>query len=835
MTLEHNEDRETSPARRSTAAPRRRGLSLWVKISAGVAAPAILVAIGGFGMADSASHLRDEFDRVIQADNSLVAAAFEMEINTIGFGLGVLTHVQTDDPVGIERMADDRADFYRFRDIYDQNAVTDIEREFSVEATNLFGEFERLGTTLVAESDLYDTRLATYVTTAARFESAYGARDELTDAIERSIHQFADPSDNSDTAQMLLVELDQLTDASATSPPIKAAAAELIVANDAILATHATLSMGLATFIELRDRLDVLLDERIQVIANARLNDSSQAASSRADNVRRALLLGGIIAAIAAAASSWVVTRMVRRPIDSLAAAMRSVRMGDLDHRIDSTRNDELGDLSRDVDATTELLQRTTVSVQELQASQAELNRAHEMLAHRAMFDSLTGLPNRVNVVEQLTLSLQRRSGTDRSLAILYVDLDRFKFVNDTLGHAAGDELLVEASRRLTASVRSCDRVARLGGDEFVVVCDEFGDDAAQDELDRVALRVLQAFEGDFFLSCGEVFVSASIGIAIADDDHDADSLLSDADVALYRAKQAGRAVARYFEPTMRTQTEQRHRVEIELGRAIDDGDLRVLFQPIVHLPDSSLAGFEALVRWEHPEHGLLTPDRFIPLAEESSLVERIDEWVFESVCTQLVEWAATGDVPTLGVSVNVSGRHLSRPGYVDKVLSCIERHGLDATLITLEVTETALLEDPDRARLVLESLRSAGLRIGIDDFGTGYSSLSYLQQFSFDVLKIDRSFVAEVTTSPRSAAIVEASIALAHSLGYQVVAEGVENPGHLSILTDLGCELAQGYHFSPPVTSAVATSMLRGKLAWTAAVGGTESTDATRREPAMR
>ncbi len=931
------------PAARSMLRTSRRLTRLWVKISAGMAVLAVLTAVGGLVLALAARSAHRYVERVVEVDQPKAAAAYEMEINVVGYGLGVLRYLQAADPVGRARMADDRADFMRFHERYQSLASSAVERDFSARILAQFTAYDALGEQLVDRRDRREVHEAALVASEGELDRALDAAglDALEDQTESLVSEVMatigrierDSTVEKSAALALVDELPVLVE-SVGAPEVEDAVASVVVGALALLDVQSGLTDGVTEFVELREGLDELLDDQIQVIADAGLAEASERAATNTDTVRKLFLVGALAIALAAVVVGWGVARMVRRPVRDLAVALEAVRSGQLDHRIASTRRDELGDLARDLDATTDLLQRTTVSVDELQRSQAELRSreadtarltrvveaatdvialcnpsgtllhlnevgrralsggdagcearhytvlvhpdhhgmfndqamtttlgtghwrgefdlvSHDgtrspssvaMLAHRspagaveyvsviarditelrgalallarqAMFDPLTGLPNRQNVLDRLTAALARCRRSGRGLAVLYLDLDRFKEVNDNLGHAAGDVLLVDAARRLQAEVRTSDTVARLGGDEFAVICDDVPD---LEDVTRVARRILSVFEKGFHLDGVTVFVSASIGIAAAGAHHDAETLIADADVAMYRAKDAGRGVARYFDEAMRSEVEYRHRTELELRRAITEDELRVFYQPVVRLADASLVGFEALVRWQHPDRGLLSPDHFLLIAEESALVDRIDDWVFDRACRQVATWNDEATSP-VAISVNVSGRHLTSPGYVESVLGCLERHGVAPSSITLEVTETSLLGDPDRAQEVLASLRARGLSVSIDDFGTGYSSLSYLQRFAFDALKIDRSFVAEVTTTRRSTAIVAASVALARTLGYKVVAEGVENIPQISVLLDLGCDLAQGYFFSRPVSADKATAMVHGELPWT-------------------
>ena len=426
------------------------------------------------------------------------------------------------------------------------------------------------------------------------------------------------------------------------------------------------------------------------------------------------------------------------------------------------------------------------------------MRTAYGEAVHRANHDGLTGLANRSLVSEHLEMVLYEGRGHD--VTVLFVDLDRFKSVNDSFGHTVGDRVLVGVAQSLRACVRPGDLVGRLAGDEFVVVAENL----QRDEARRMAERITRAVSRP--LEVGEdreIVITASVGVTVAADGRDAGEVLRDADVAMYRAKQRGRARIEVFDRAMHTQLLDRVETEQSLRRAIARDELRVHYQPVYRLGQPSPVGVEALVRWERPDVGMVPPDRFIPLAEEVGLIIPIGLWVLRRACRQVARWRAEDPrLADLRVSVNLSARQFGDASLVASIATVLEATGLPAECLGLEITESVLLDDIDATEATLRALRALGVRLSIDDFGTGYSSLSYLKRFPVDEIKIDRSFTAGLVTDRADLAIVQAIIGLADAMDLEVVAEGVETDEQLTRLAELGCRLAQGYllaHPTPP------------------------------------
>jgi len=429
-----------------------------------------------------------------------------------------------------------------------------------------------------------------------------------------------------------------------------------------------------------------------------------------------------------------------------------------------------------------------------------ERKTAEEAMLHQAFHDALTGLPNRALFLDRLGQALTRRGRHGALTAVLFLDLDRFKWINDSLGHAAGDQLVVQVAARLTGALRTGDSVARFGGDEFVVLCDEL---AGEWEAVTIAERLDAALTEHFCVEGRDITVTASIGIATtaSASNPTADSLLRDADAAMYRAKERGRNRIESFQRGMRAIALERLEVESDLRRALDRGELRVHYQPVVRLSGAAMLGVEALVRWEHPERGLVPPGEFIPVAEETGLIQPLGAFVLTESCRQVAAWNRSNpDRAPLSVAVNLSARQMSATDLTRLVLRALNDSGLEPGLLCLEITESVLMEDVCASRNVLVSLKELGVRLGIDDFGTGYSSLLYLRRFPVDFLKVDRSFVSGLGENSEDGAIVAGVLGLAHALGVEAIAEGVEQPEQADKLAGLGCEIAQGFLWSKPL-----------------------------------
>jgi diguanylate cyclase (GGDEF)-like protein len=426
---------------------------------------------------------------------------------------------------------------------------------------------------------------------------------------------------------------------------------------------------------------------------------------------------------------------------------------------------------------------------------------AEEEQRYRALHDPLTALPNRTLLYDRIAHALSRARREPAVPAVLCIDLDRFKVVNDSLGHRAGDRLLVAVTERLQQALRPGDTLARLGGDEFVVLCDDL---AEAGQALSLAGRISNELTSPFQLDDEEVVITASIGMAYAREGHETpEILLQDADTAMYRAKEQGGARYEVIDEQVRSQAQQRLGRENDLRRAIERDELRLVYQPIVSATDGKLQGMEALLRWQHPRRGLLLPADFLPLAEETGLIVPIGAWVLTQACEALQRWRHHTGAEALRLSVNMSALQLARPDFVVSVAATLHDTGTDAAQVCLEVTEHVLVDEGPEVLRTLDELKELGIGLAIDDFGTGYCSLTYLKRVPADTVKVDRTFVAGLGSDQQDTAIVTAVVNLAHSLGMTVVAEGVETPTQLARTRELGCDLVQGYHLFRPLEGA--------------------------------
>jgi diguanylate cyclase (GGDEF)-like protein/PAS domain S-box-containing protein len=434
--------------------------------------------------------------------------------------------------------------------------------------------------------------------------------------------------------------------------------------------------------------------------------------------------------------------------------------------------------------------------------------QAEERLQYLATRDALTGLPNRVLLHERLTQAIAQARRTGRRVGVLFIDLDRFKNVNDTLGHRIGDELLKAVTQALSGALRETDLLARLGGDEFMVIVEDF-DDAAV--LGRIAQKLCDAVAHPIKIEEHDIYVTSSIGIAVyPDDSDDPDELLKHADVAMYRSKELGRNTYQFLDASLAEHRVKQHSLETSLRAALRAGQLELHYQPLVRIRDNVVIGAEALLRWNDAEHGEVPPRVFIPLAEESGLIHALGEWVLASAAAQCRAWRDAG--LALGVSINLSARQFYREDLAQRLVDIVRRAGCEPKWLELEVTETSLLHDLDAIRKVLHELRAEGFGVAIDDFGTGYSSLTHLKHFPIDTLKIDISFIADLESDPGDAAITEAIIGLAGGLGLNVIAEGVGTRAQLDFLERRGCYAFQGFWASKPLPADAFVAYCRSR-----------------------
>ena len=487
------------------------------------------------------------------------------------------------------------------------------------------------------------------------------------------------------------------------------------------------------------------------------------------------LLLGCVLGGLL----SRRVYRSVTAPLKALEEAAAHLGREDLDHRIHVHGNDELAKVGSAFNAMADKLQA-----------------GREELQHLALHDPLTGMPNRALFLEQLQHAIARARRKGTPISVLYLDLDGFKSVNDELGHAAGDELLVGVGERLRRSLREVDTVARLGGDEFGILLEE--------ELQGATLtaqRLVKQFERPWSLSAGHASVGVSIGITARDGEQELDELLRQADTAMYAAKAGGKGRWRVFSPDLGTTVLSSKSFRAELQHAVEEEEFVVHYQPVMNIDDGSISGVEALVRWDHPLRGFLPPSEFLGEAEESGHVVHIDRWVLREACRQVRAWQTSiPGAEHLSVHVNLSARDLQHEGLADEIGETVRASGLAPADVILEITETTLVQDAAAVATELGKLKELQVELALDDFGTGFSSLSHLYEFPIDIIKIDRSFVGALGIDTRSPDLVKALVELGHTLGLAVVAEGVEELAQLKYLRSIGCERAQGYYFAKPL-----------------------------------
>jgi len=513
----------------------------------------------------------------------------------------------------------------------------------------------------------------------------------------------------------------------------------------------------------------------------------------RDDFIRQLFL--GIAVFIASIALVFIIARRLQRmitaPIFHLTETMREVSISkNYALRANKESTDETGLLA---DGFNEMLAEIEDRNEALRQRQLHL----QQLAH---FDNLTSLPNRVLFYDRLGQTLRQADRSKQVVAVFFIDLDHFKDINDSLGHRVGDLLLQQVARRLTAAVRACDTVSRLGGDEFTICIQNV---ATVDSSDLVAQHLLAQFAAPFELEKQEIYISASIGVThYPFDGTTVDELLKNADVAMYVAKDRGKNCYQFFAKEMNHLADSRLAMQHDLRQALELSELSLYYQPKINLASGAITSMEALVRWHHPQQGLILPNKFIPLAEDTGLIVPLGEWVIRSACRQAMAWQTAGSAP-LRVAVNMSSCQFKRPGIIDTITAILTETGLSPQYLEIELTESVLLHGNEQTIEVLNQFRRLGISIAIDDFGTGYSSLSYLHRLPIDSLKIDKSFIWNLTSSVEDAAIITAIIAMANSLGLNVIAEGVETQEQLAFLRERGCREAQGYLFSHPLPAA--------------------------------
>lgn len=534
----------------------------------------------------------------------------------------------------------------------------------------------------------------------------------------------------------------------------------------------------------------------------AALQERSETYALVNDTVEKVLIAVAVVLLLTVGASV-LFSRAISRSISALAAGMHKIAAGSLDERVPSAGLQEIDDLSVSFNTMAANLEGRTA---ELLTEITERKRAEETVRHRAYHDALTDLPNRTLFKDRLTLALAQARRNQHMLAVMFLDLDRFKVVNDTAGHVGGDRLLQGVGDQLKGLVRDGDTVARVGGDEFTLLLPKI---TRVEDAVEIAQGILEAFRRLRVVAGHEFHITTSIGITIyPTDDGDAEALLRNADIAMYRAKEEGRSNFQVYAPAMNTQILERLALENDLRHGLEREEFVVYYQPQVNISTGQIVGTEALVRWQHPERGLVSPMEFIPVAEETGLIVPLGEWVLHAACAQNKAWQEAGH-PSLRVAVNLSAWQFQQRNLTERVAQVLKETGLDPHWLQLEVTEGDAMQDVDFAIKTLRELKEMGVQIAIDDFGTGHSALNYLSRFPIDVVKIDRSFVCDLTIDANDAEIASTIIVMAHNLNLEVIAEGVETEEQLAFLRQRQCDEMQGYLFSKPVPAEELEEML--------------------------
>ncbi|MGB8931489.1 MAG: EAL domain-containing protein [Anaeromyxobacteraceae bacterium] len=538
--------------------------------------------------------------------------------------------------------------------------------------------------------------------------------------------------------------------------------------------------------------------EEMAFEATRKVDEITATAMRRFNEARIILTITIVVTLLVGVAVALRLISSITRPIDELVRATRAIAAGDLGFSIPVRERNEFGELAEHFNAMSAGLRAGYAA---LQAEIEERKNAEARLLHDAFHDALTGLPNRALLLDRLQQVIDAaRRQPERRFAVLFLDLDRFKVINDTLGHIIGDHLLAAVGRLIEGCLRPGDTVARLGGDEFGVILDEITHPG--DTL-LVAERVLEALGHSITVDDHDVYVTSSIGVALGRPEHERpEQLLRDADIAMYQAKQKGKACTVVFDAAMHGDVVDRLELEADLRKAVERCDeFLMYYQPIFALPSRRLVGLEALVRWRHPRRGLLEASQFVSLAEESGAILPLGEWVLRTACAQLHAWKARAAVlGQISMSVNVSGRQFRLPTVIETIQRIVRQEAIDPRQLAVEVTESVIMDDVTASTAKLAQLRDLGIQIHVDDFGTGYSSLSYLHRFPITAVKIDRSFVTGLPSHTESEEVIKAIVSIAESLGFDVVAEGVEVEAHVERLQALRCGLAQGFHLAQPM-----------------------------------
>ena len=827
---------------RSAAALRSFNLTIGWKLSIGFGVLLLLLVITGLILERSLRTIDTSLREITEIEEPESAAASEMEITLIGTGFAVLGYLNDRDPQYLQRIEDDARDFAQFQQQFHELTLGHDEKENTLVADidRGYERFVALADTLTRIEDEQAAKMAAIL---SRFDEMGVILDEkiqpsLTPDVpesSRKLHaahemeisskgiagnlanylrthqetyaeQVSDGEQDFERFIALYEGLDLSSQERQWAADVHVLFDESATLAGEIIELDREQALALADFVTVRRVMGTILDE-IQALTYEGLAAAKDDAGKSIISAQGALLTVLIGSFVVGGGMAFAIGRGITRPIRKLVAGAEEIGSGNLAHRIDVDTNDEIGELAVAFNLMAANLATTTASRDELDKEVAERRRAEETIKHQAYYDELTGLPNRRLFEDQLDRALAQARRKHHRLVVMFMDLDRFKTVNDTVGHKLGDELLQSAGKRLTNLLRDGDTVARMGGDEFTILLPEV--DREEDILD-VARRILHSFRQPWTLGRSEFLVTASIGVAVwPNDGQDGPALLKNADMAMYRAKDQGRDNFQLYSPVMNAEIAMRLELEKELRRALRNEEFVVYYQPQQDISTGQIVGVEALVRWQHPKRGLVLPGEFIAVAEETDLIVPLGEWVLRTACTDAKAWQEAG-LPPLRMAVNFSARQFQHGSPIETFASVLADTGLDPKYLELEITERVAMSDVELAMKILRDLRDLGVRIALDDFGIGHSSLAYLKRFPIDALKIDQSFIRDLTTDPDSKAIAATIIAMAHNLNHIVIAEGVETEEQLAFLREQQCDEFQGYLLSKPVPADELLEILR-------------------------
>ncbi len=778
----------------------------------------------------------DELDTLVNQVQSSVSpsdaqsyakleAALEMEVNTNGIVKGLGNYLRTHDSQYEELVYQDEQDFYRYYEQYSSLALSAEEQQWATQLYSLFEGSVELSKLIIDLDRAKEAALENIVRIRGQLDVALedGIRALTQQDLKSAETDAGSTVDRIGVATAILLVLglifgvvvSVITTRSITKPVIKLVGATRAVARGDLFArvkidSHDELGDLGASFNRMTEDLQQTtvsrnyFDNMVRSMTDTLIVVSPEG-RIEAVNPATCALLG------------YEEYELAGEPLGKILADHDPALLSQLNTpTADGVRNVEKTYISREGRNIPVLFSASVMRFEDgetqgivcLAQDITERKRAEETIRHLAYHDHLTGLPNRRLFQDRFIVALAQAQRTNEPMALMSIDLDRFKLVNDTLGHAVGDQLLQEVSSRLSSVVRSGDTLARLGGDEFCLLMPrtERVEDAA-----KVAEKIKDVLKTPFHVDGQDVHVTASLGISLYPFDGDAEKILVNADAAMYRAKELGRNNCQLYVEVMDTKPLRRLTLENGLHQALEREEFVVHYQPQADIRTGEIVGVEALVRWQHPDKGLVLPQEFIPWAEDAGLIVPLGEWVLRTACTQAKAWQ-DGGLPPLRVAVNLSARQFQHSDLLEMVASVFAETGLEPNYLELEITESIAMQNGELTINVLRGLRDLGIRIGIDDFGTGYSSLSNLKNFPIDTLKIDQSFVRDLTTDPNDAAIATTVIAMAHSLNLKVIAEGVETPEQLDFLKERGCHEVQGYLISKALPASALKKLLKEK-----------------------